>query len=155
MQRPTACPLQRPAIRTWQLPYRVPQARFLRAWYRWCRQRPMPLLPRVSRCPVRYPFPTRSATLWFNLPQPRQHRRLHCRCLLRPPVRKQTSQANQSLPAVRCNCHQPVRLVVNSRRCWGPGLARRPPTFSDSSDQHHKKDVAILALEAAFAEYGQ
>ncbi len=26
---------------------------------------------------------------------------------------------------------------------------------SDSSDQNHKKDLAILALEAVFAQYGQ
>jgi len=26
---------------------------------------------------------------------------------------------------------------------------------SDNSDQHHKKDGAMLALEAVFAQYGQ
>ncbi|MGO9110233.1 MAG: autotransporter-associated beta strand repeat-containing protein [Thermoguttaceae bacterium] len=67
-------------------------------------------------------------------------------------------EASQSFPAGVLGAPAADRFVPSStaRRIAGDlAWLRQAGNSSDNSDQHRRKDVAILALEAVFAQYGQ
>jgi len=46
-------------------------------------------------------------------------------------------------------------MVGEGNYVGNPAWPGQSANSSDNSDQRHKKDVAILALEAVFAQYGR
>ena len=48
----------------------------------------------------------------------------------------------------------PVRLTIGKRIAEDLARLGQAINYSDGSDQRHKKDVATLALNTVFAEYG-
>ena len=70
----------------------------------------------------------------------------------KPEIRFSKSQAGSKLPSSPV----PLAVVDGSRGdlAW-LGMASDSLDGPDSSDQHHKKDAAIQALEAVFTEYGR
>jgi autotransporter-associated beta strand protein len=72
------------------------------------------------------------------------------------PLGPQTSEPTKSVPAIALRAPVADRIVWSSIAKSAAGdLAwlGQAANGSDNSDQHHKKDAAILALEAVFAHY--
>ena len=68
-----------------------------------------------------------------------------------PPSLQSVSATPSRTPAV----DQAVWLSIAQRAAGDLAWLGRAANNSDNSDQQRKKDVAILALDAVFAQYGQ